>query len=165
MIAETPRLRLRELTADDADFVFRLVNEPSFLTNIGDKGVKSLADARRFILEGSWTCQPKPGYGQFLVELRGEGTPVGVCGLLYRETLGVTDVGFAFLPPYWRRGYAFEAASAVMEYGRSELGIERIVGLTSADNPASIKVLKKVGMKFERAVKMDDEDPGTDLYA
>jgi RimJ/RimL family protein N-acetyltransferase len=165
MIVETPRLRIRELTIDDAEFVFRLVNEPSFLANIGDKGVRNLEDAKQFILKSPWTCQEKHGHGQFLVELKEGGDPVGVCGLLYREALDVTDVGFAILPQYWRRGIAYEAASAVLEYGHSTLGIDTIVGLTSEDNLASIGVLEKLGMNFEKIVKMADDDPGTVLYS
>lgn len=162
---ETPRLRLRELTVDDAEFVCRLVNEPSFLTNIGDRGVRTPEDARRYILDGPWTRQRKPGYAQFLVQLKGNGTPIGVCGLLYREALDLSDVGFALVPEHWGKGYATEAASAVMAYGRSALGIDRIVGLTSADNHSSIKVLEKLGLSFERTVKMSEDDPGTALYS
>lgn len=165
MNAETPRLRIRELTVDDGEFVYKLVNEPSFLANIGDKGVRSLEDARRFILEGPWASHRDRGYGQFLVELKASGDAIGVCGLLLRESLGVSDVGFALLPQYWKRGYAFEAATAVMEYGYSSLGIDTIVGLTSEENTASIKVLKKLGMSFDRIVKMSDDDPGTVLYS
>jgi len=165
MIVETPRLRLRELTVEDAEFVFRLVNEPSFLSNIGDKGVRNLEDARQFILEGPWTCQEKHGYGQFLVELKEGGVPIGICGLLYRESLDVTDVGFALLPEYRKRGLAYEATDAVLKYGHSTLGIDKIVGLTSEENLASIRVLEKLGMKFERIVKMSDDDPGTVLYS
>ena len=165
MIVETPRLNIRELTVDDAEFVFGLVNEPSFLANIGDKGVRNLEDARQFILEGPWASHREQGYGQFLVELKEGGDQIGVCGLLYREALDVSDIGCAFMPQYWRRGYAFEAACAVMEYGRSTLGIEKIVGLTSEENVASIKALEKLGMSFERMVKMSNNDPGTALYS
>ena len=165
MILETPRLRIRELTVDDAEFIFGLVNEPSFLEHIGDKGVRNLEDARQFILEGPWASHRERGYGQFLVELKEGGDPIGVCGLLYREALDASDIGCAFLPAYWRRGFAYESACAVMEYGRSTLGIEKIVGLTSEENVASIKVLEKLGMSFERTVKMSDDDPGTALYS
>ena len=161
----TPRLRLRELTVDDAEFVCRLVNEPSFLTNIGDRGVRTADDARRYIVDGPWTRQRKPGYAQFLVELKDNGTPIGVCGLLYREALDLSDVGFALVPEHWGKVYGTEAASAIMAQGRSALGIDRIVGLTSADNLASIKVLVKLGLSFERTVKMSDDDPGTALYS
>lgn len=143
----------------------RLVNEPSFLENIGDKGVRSLEDARRFISDGLWTNQIKQGHGQFAIERKRDGALIGVCGLLYREGLDVTDVGFAILPEFWRRGYAFEAATTAVDYGQEVLGIDRIVGLTRESNLASIKVLEKLGMRFERTVKMSAKDPGTALYS
>ncbi|MEX1351095.1 MAG: GNAT family N-acetyltransferase, partial [Desulfobacterales bacterium] len=146
MIIETKRLILRKITIEDAEFVLRLVNEPSFLSNIGDKGLKTLDDAERFILEGYWTNQERSGYGMFLVELKRGGDSIGACGLLYRKVLDVTDIGFAFLPEYWNRGFAYEAADAIMEYGHSTLGVNKIVGLTSADNLGSINLLKKLGM-------------------
>jgi RimJ/RimL family protein N-acetyltransferase len=165
MIVETQRLLIRELTIDDAEFIFRLVNEPSFLENIGDKGVRNLEDARQFILNGPWASHRERGYGQFLVELKEGGDPIGVCGLLYRESLNLSDVGGAFLPQYWGRGFAPEAARAVIEYGRSTLGIGSIVALTKKDNLPSIRVLEKLGMSFEKIVKMSDDDPGTALYS
>jgi len=165
MIVETKRLILRKITVQDAEFVIRPVNEPSFVSNIGDKGVKNLHAAGRFILDGYWTNQERPGYGMFLVELKDGGDPIGGCGLLYRNVLDVTDIGFAFLPEYWNRGFAYEAAEAILKYGRSTLGVDKIVGLTSADNLGSIKLLKKLGMEFEKTVKMADDDPGTVLYA
>lgn len=165
MIAETPRLRMRELTVDDAEFILGLVNQPSFLENIGDKGVRNLEDARSFILEGPWANHRDRGYGQFMVELRDGREPIGVCGILHRDALDLSDVGCAFLPEYWRQGFAYEAACAVMDYGRTTLGIETIVGLASEDNIASIKLLEKLGMQFEKMVKMSEDDPGTALYS
>jgi RimJ/RimL family protein N-acetyltransferase len=165
MIVETKRLLLRKITIEDAAFVLRLVNEPSFVSNIGDKGLKNLNDAERFILKGYWTNQEHSGYGMFLVELKGEGDSIGGCGLLYRKVLDVTDIGFAFLPEYWNRGFAYEAAAAILKYGHTTLEIKKIVGLTSADNLGSIKLLKKLGMDFEKTVKMSDDDPETFLYS
>jgi RimJ/RimL family protein N-acetyltransferase len=162
---ETDRFWIRDLCSDDAAFVLELTNEPAFIANIGNKGLETLEDAVQFLAEGSWTCQPKPGYGQFLVELKGSGDPVGVCGLLYRDSLDVTDVGFAMLSQHRGRGYASEAAEAVMQYGYSDLGVEEIVGLTSAENLPSIRVLEKLGMKFDRMVKMrGDGAADTALY-
>ena len=123
MILETKRLILRKITIEDAEFVLRLVNEPSFVSNIGDKGLKNLGDAERFILEEYWTNQERSGYGMFLVELKDGGNSIGSCGLLYRKILDVTDIGFAFLPEYWNRGFAYEAAEAIMGYGHLTLGI------------------------------------------
>ncbi|MGD8442457.1 MAG: GNAT family N-acetyltransferase [Desulfobacterales bacterium] len=165
MIVETKRLILRNITIDDAEFILRLVNEPSFVSNIGDKGLKNLDDAEQFILQGYWTNQKRSGYGMFLVELKNKGDSIGGCGLLYRKFLDVTDIGFAFLPEYWNRGFAYEAAEAVLKYGHTTLGIKKIVGLTSADNLGSIKLLKKLGMDFEKTVKMSDDDAETVLYS
>jgi len=164
MIVETHRLVIRELTVNDAAFVLRLTNEPSFLSNIADKGIRNLDDARRFVREGTWTNQKRPGYGQFVVVLKEDRSAAGICGLLYRENLDVTDVGFAFLPEYWGHGYAFEAAEALVEYGHSKLGVGSIVGLTTKDNEPSIKVLEKLGMRFQKTVRMSDDDPGTVDY-
>ena len=154
IITDTPRLLLRALTPEDAAFVLKLTTDAAFITNIGDKGLRNEDDARRFIEEGPWTAQQKPGYGQFAIELKPSGVPAGVCGLLFRENLDVTDVGFALLAEHRGRGYAFEAAYAVMEYGRSKLHLDEIVGLTSRENVSSIRILEKLGMRFDRLVKM-----------
>jgi len=164
-IVETGRLRLRVLTVEDAPFVLELVRDPDFLRFIGDQGGRTLEDAERVLREGTWTRQPRAGYGQFLVELSETGTPIGVCGLLYREHLDVTDVGFAFLPAHRGHGYAVEAAAAVLDYGRATLGLERIVALTSPDNVASVRVLEKLGMRRTRVVRMTPDDPGTLLFS
>ena len=165
MIVETKRLILREITVEDAEFVLRLVNEPSFVANIGDKGLRDIDDVRRFILEDYWTNQERSGYGMFMVELKDGGEPIGLCGLLYRKFLDVTDIGFAFLSEYWNRGFAYEAAEAILNYGRFTLGVQKIVGLTAENNLNSINLLKKLGMDFEKIVKMSDDDSGTVLYA
>ncbi len=156
---------MRALNTRDASFILKLVNEPAFRKNIGDKGIKNLSDARRFIREGPWTCQDKPGYGQFLVELIENSEPIGICGLLYRAELDLTDIGFALLKKYWGNGYAYEAASAVMDYGQSKLGIDLIAGLTSGGNQASIGLLEKLGLKFKKIVKTSENDPGTLIYS
>lgn len=164
-VVETERLRMRELKEDGARFVLRMLTEPAVIENIGDRGVKTVEDALEFVRRGPWTNQPRPGLGHFLVEENASGEPTGTCGLLYRENLDVIDVGFAFLPEFWGRGYATEAAKAMLEYGYETLGIERIVGLTSPKNAGSIRVLEKLGMSFERELKMWDEDPGSVLYS
>ncbi|NOR20075.1 MAG: GNAT family N-acetyltransferase [Xanthomonadales bacterium] len=157
MIAETSRLNIRQLSVSDAAFVLGLTNEPSTIENIGDKGLRSVADAEQFISNGPWTRQQRPGYGQFALELKHSGELIGVCGILYRVKLDLTDVGFALMPKFWRQGFAFEAARAVMDYGHSVLAVENIVGLTSGTNVASINLLKKLGMQFETMVSLSDD--------
>jgi len=104
------------------------------------------------------------GFGLYLVELKEEGVSIGLCGLIKRDSLEDVDIGFAFLPEYWGRGYAFEAASAVMEYGGRALGIRRIVAITSADNESSARLLQKLGFRFERMIKLSDDSEEVRLF-
>jgi [ribosomal protein S5]-alanine N-acetyltransferase len=143
-LLETDRLRLRPLTDHDAAFLLRLLNEPSFLENIGDKGVRTLDQARQFIRSGPYTSA-LPGYGMNVVELKEDGTPIGMCGLLKREHLDHPDVGYALVPEHWSRGYAAEAAGAVLRYARESLGLDTLLAVTSVGNDASARVLERVG--------------------
>src|SRR5438067_6305543 len=154
---ETERLVLRKLSTDDAEFILGLLNEPSFLRYIGDKGVRNLDDARHYILTGPVESYERNGFGLYLVELKEAQLPIGMCGLVKREGLTDADVGFAFLPAYWSKGYAVESASAVLAYAREVLGLKRILGITLPDNQSSINVLKKIGLKFERMVRLSED--------
>ncbi|MDQ2920333.1 MAG: GNAT family N-acetyltransferase [Acidobacteriota bacterium] len=163
-VIETERLALRKLSADDAEFILELLNQPSFVKNIGDKGVRTRADAVRYIQNGPVASYERFGFGLYLVELKGSGGPIGICGLLKRESLQDVDVGFAFLPKFWSKGYAVESASAVMKHGRNVLGIGRIVAITAPDNSGSIKVLEKIGLKFERMIRLSDRESEIKLF-
>jgi RimJ/RimL family protein N-acetyltransferase len=153
------------MTGDDARFILKLLNEPSFLRYIGDKGVRTLADAVDYIQNGPVASYEPFGFGLYLVELKEGKVPIGICGLLKRETLADIDVGFAFLPAFWSKGYAFEAASGVMEYGRGVLGIGRIVAITAPENDSSIRLLEKMGLKFERQMVLSEGAPEIKLFA
>jgi [ribosomal protein S5]-alanine N-acetyltransferase len=146
---ETDRLRLRRLTLDDAPFILRLVNEPSWLRFIGDRGVRNLDEARQYITGGPMRLYEKYGFGLFLVERRDDGIPLGLCGLIKRDTLPDVDIGFAFLPEYWGQGYAREAAAATLRDAKTRHGLSRVVAITSLDNTASGRVLETIGMRFE----------------
>ena len=163
-VLETERLVLRRLCAADAEFILELLNQPSFLRYIGDKGVRNTADAIRYIETGPVASYDRFGFGLYLVELKESDVSIGMCGLLKRETLPDVDIGFAFLPGYWSRGYAFEAAAAVMNYGRAALGLRRIVAITSLDNVASIKLLEKIGLRFEGLIKLGEDQPEVRLF-
>ena len=122
IVLETERLILRQLSIDDAEFIFELVNDPSWLRYIGDKGVRHLDDARQYILNRPVESYERNGFGLYLVALKASGTPMGMCGLVKRATLPEPDIGFAFRPDYWSKGYAFESAAAVMSYAKEKLG-------------------------------------------
>jgi RimJ/RimL family protein N-acetyltransferase len=164
-VLETERLALRRLEPGDAEFILELLNDPSFLRFIGDKGVRNLDDARRYIANGPVASYERFGFGLYLTALKEGGVPIGICGLLKRDSLDDVDVGFAFLPRFWSKGYAFEAASAVMAYGRQSLGLKRIVAVVSPGNDASIRLLLKLGLKLERMVRLEGEGHDLQLFS
>ena len=164
IILETKRLVLRQLTIDDAEFILSLLNEPSFLRYIGDKKVRNIDDAQRYILNGPIASYERNGFGLYLVELREPGTPIGMCGLLKRAELADVDIGFAFVPDFWGQGFAFEAAEAVMNYARQTLKLPRIVAITNPDNESSIKLLERLGFSFERLLKLATDGDEVKLF-
>jgi RimJ/RimL family protein N-acetyltransferase len=165
VVLETNRLRLRRLEVDDADFILRLLNEPSFLQNIGDKGVRTRDDARLYILNGPIASYEKFGFGLYLVELRESGAPVGICGLLKRDVLEDVDIGYALIPEFWSKGYAVESVTAVMSYASKVLGLKRAVAVVNPDNQSSIRLLERIGFRFERMVRLSDGGPEIKLFA
>ncbi|HEX6649359.1 MAG TPA: GNAT family N-acetyltransferase [Pyrinomonadaceae bacterium] len=160
----TSRLLLRRFSEDDAPFILTLLNEPSFLRYIGDKKVRTLADARQYLLNGPVASYERNGFGLLLVELEESHTPIGMCGLLKREELPDADIGFAFLPAFWNKGFAFEAATAVLKDARERLGLERILAITSLDNEASIKLLQRLGFKFDKVVRLSPDAEQVKLF-
>jgi RimJ/RimL family protein N-acetyltransferase len=163
-VLETKRLIIRRLSPEDAEFICQLLNEPSWLRFIGDKGVRTVEDARAYILNGPVEMYSRLGFGLYLVELKEEGFSIGMCGLIKRDSLEDVDIGFAFLPEYWGRGYAYEAAAAVMSYGRRVIGLNRIVAITSVDNDSSAKLLQKLGFSFEKMIKLSNESQEIKLF-
>jgi [ribosomal protein S5]-alanine N-acetyltransferase len=164
-VLTTKRLTLRRLSPADAEFIVELLNDAAFLRFIGDKAVRDVDDARQYILDGPVASYQQNGFGLWLVALKQTGLSIGICGLLKRESLPDVDIGFAFLPAYRSQGYAFESASAVLHYGRTDLGLKRIVAITNPDNAGSIRVLEKMGMRFERMITMSEGEPEIQLLA
>ena len=151
MQLSTARLRLRDLRPSDAPFVLALMNEPAFIEFIGDRNVRTVAQAARYISEGPWVRPGAPGGGLNAVEISDTGEPIGLCGLLKRESLPDPDIGFAFLRAHWSKGYAFEAAAAVCDYARDVLRLPRL--------------LERLGFVYVRATAPADGTPGLALYA
>ncbi|HEX7721758.1 MAG TPA: GNAT family N-acetyltransferase, partial [Pyrinomonadaceae bacterium] len=135
-----------------------------FIRYIGDKGARDLDAARRYIVDGPVKSYDANGFGLYLVVLKMNRTPIGICGVLKRETLPDPDIGFAFLPAYWNQGYAFESAAAVMDHARDTLKLARVLAITSPDNEASGKQLSKIGLRFDRRVKLTEDAPEVKLF-
>jgi RimJ/RimL family protein N-acetyltransferase len=153
-VLETDRLTLRWLTADDSAFILELLNDPGWLQFVGDKGVHTLEEARGYLLKGPIDMYRRLGFGLYLTELKESGVPIGICGLIKRDGLEDVDVGFAFLPQFRTKGYAYESASAIMVYGKDVLKLERIVAVTSPENHNAARLLGKLGLRFERMVTL-----------
>lgn len=160
----TPRLHLCHLQEDDDDFILSLLNDPDWLRHIGDRGVRDAAGARRYLRDGPMRMYRERGFGLYRMDRRTDGRPMGICGLIKRPQLDDVDLGYALLPAYRGCGYAREAAMATLTHGRDELGLNRIVAITSLDNQPSIDLLQSVGMVFQRVVHLDDDDPGSRLF-
>lgn len=162
---ETERLRVSRLTYDDCEFIFELVNEPSFIQYIGDKCVRNLDDARAYLANGVIGHYEKHGFGLYRVSLKTDGTLLGICGLVKRDEFDHPDLGFAFLKAHWSNGYAYESSLAVLDYGLNRLGLKRIIAMADGANQSSTGLLDKLGFRFERMARMPGESEDVRLYA
>lgn len=165
IVTETSRLILRHLAPADAAFYRRLVNEPSWLQNIGDRGIRTQEDAEEYIRTKSMETYRTLGFGMYLVESKADAQPIGVCGLVKRESLPDLDLGFALLPEFWGQGYAREAAAAVMDLARTSLGLSRLLAITSLGNHASGSLLEKLGFRFEGIVRLPPGEEELKLFS
>lgn len=156
---------LRRLTTDDAGFILALMNDSDWLRYIGDRGVRSLDDARAYLLAGPLAMYDEHGFGLYGVELRESGDSIGICGLLKRDTLDDVDIGFAILPAFRAQGYAYEAAAATLAYAKRELGLTRIVAIVSPENDASMRLLRKLGLDLERTVRLTPNAKEVGIFA
>lgn len=160
----TDRLEIRWLGLDDAAFILELVNDPDWIRFIGDKQVPDLDAARAYLESGPLTMYRAHGFGLNRVGLRGDDTPIGICGILRRDTLPDPDLGFALLPQYRRRGYATEAAAAVLSHAREVLGLTRIVAILSPHNVTSRELLRRLDFVYDSEIKPETHDAPVDLY-
>lgn len=163
-VLETERLILRKLTTEDAEFMFELLNDPSFIRNIGDRHIRTLDDACAYILNGPVKSYEKNGFGLYLIVLKETHESIGMCGLIRRETLEDVDIGYAFLPRFWSKGYAIEAARAAKAYAKDVVGLKRIVAIVDPANEPSIRVLEKLGLRYEKMVRLSEDDIDLKLF-
>jgi RimJ/RimL family protein N-acetyltransferase len=163
VIAQTTRLTLRELQLTDAAFALRLYNDPSFLQHIGDKGVRTVEDAEKNLQQGAIASYSQHGYGMWLVEDK-QGQAIGLCGLIKRDFLAETDLGYAYLPEFFGQGYAYEAAQAVLAYAAEHTALNTVVAIVSPANLASKALLQKLGFEQDGQVLVPDKNEMVDFY-
>ena len=164
-ILETERTILREVIERDAAFILDLLNQPSFIKFIGDRNVRTIGEARDYIETRFAESYQKFGFGMWTVELKETNQPIGICGFVKRDSLPDADIGFAFLPQYERKGYAFESAAAALEYGKNALNLNSVLAITSKDNESSGRLLGKLNFKFERLIVLSGGVEELKLYS
>lgn len=163
IVLETSRLILRHAVLTDVEFILDLLNTPGFIANIGDRGVRDLCHAQTYLLDGPISSYQQHGFGLYVVELKSSGESIGLSGLVKRPVLDSPDLGYAFLPAFWGKGYAVESAQAVVRHSR-DLSISRLLGVVSPGNTASISVLEKVGMAFASTMVWEEDNSEVLLY-
>lgn len=163
-LLQTARLRLREMIREDAVFLHEIMNEPEFIANVADRGIRSPAAAERWMEEKILPSYAQYGFGFYVVELQGTGEPVGFCGFVKRPSLEDVEMGYAMLRRHNGKGYTYEAAAAVLAYGRETLRLARIIAVTASSNAVSIYLLKKLGLRFERMVQLPEFEHSLMLF-
>lgn len=157
-ILTTDRLHLREANLNDATFIFELLNSKGWLENIGDRGIRTIDDAKNYIKNKLMPDYGKNNIAMFVMERKSDGALIGTCGLVKRPQLEDIDIGFAMLDQYGKKGYAFEAAKAILNMAIEEIKINRIVGITISENVNSQRLLEKIGLSFEKMIPFGDEE-------
>ena len=145
--------------------MLRIWNDPAFVRHVGDRGIRTVDQAKDALAEGPLRLYDDYGYGPYRLTLKDSDDVIGICGLFHREGLDDADIGFALLPDYCGQGYASEAAFAVTEHARRVLGLPRLTALVSPHNDSSIALIEKLGMRFERMIRMPDDDDEICLYS
>jgi RimJ/RimL family protein N-acetyltransferase len=163
-LIETERMRLRPVTVDDAELMLAIWNDPAFIRNVSDRGIRTVEQAREAIEGGAQKLFQDYGYGPYCMSLKTDGTMIGICGLFKRENLEDPDIGFGVLPDYCGKGHAGEAAVAVVDYARNELGIDNLTAIVSPTNAPSIGLIEKLGLTFEQMITMPGDDDAICLY-
>jgi len=162
---ETERLSLRWLTPGDEPLLLAIWNDPAFVHNVGDRGVRTTEEASEALANGPLKLYSEYGYGPFRVAFADGDEPIGICGLFKRDNLGDPDIGFALLPDFCGRGLAFEAAAAVTLHARNALGLKRMIAIVSPGNTASIGLIEKLGLRFESMLTMPGDEQEICLYS
>jgi RimJ/RimL family protein N-acetyltransferase len=161
---QTERLCMRRVTLSDAGLMLAVWNDPAFIRYVGDRGIRTPAQAHEALQQGAFKLYEQYGYGPYRVALASDDTEIGICGLFRRDGFDEPDIGYSVLPPFCGRGYAFEAASAVLEYARTKLGLTRVTAFISPQNAASIGLAAKLGLRYERKARLSGDDVDVGLY-
>ncbi len=163
-ILTTERLTLREYTIDDATFIIELLNSEDWLKFIGNRNVKTIQDATNYITNTFIKGYQKHGFGFWMVEITTTKEPIGMCGITKRDGLDGIDIGFAFLSTFMGKGYSYEISKATLNYVLTTIKPPFVLAITNPDNIRSIKLLEKIGLQYQRKIKLTDDGMELNLY-
>ncbi|CAV26369.1 GNAT family N-acetyltransferase [Vibrio atlanticus] len=161
---ETARLRLRMITPQDAAFIQRLYSSEDFLRYVGDKEITDAGKAVEYIENNILKMHQEKDVCLLVVEIKDSSTPIGVCGLIKRDTLESHDIGYGFVPEVYGQGFGLEAAQVIIEQAKHNADIDHLVAITTSDNIRSIALLTKLGFVFERVEEAINESVNLNLY-
>ena len=164
-LLSTKRLVIQRVTLGDAPFLLELMNDKDWIQNIGDRGIRSVKEAEEYITSKFLKSYAEDKIGFYGIVLKETGEMIGTAGLIDRDGLDHVDIGYGFLPAYRGKGYALEATKAIYDYGYDQLGLDKIVAIVNSDNTDSIKLLKKLGLRFEKMVRLPDEEQDIKLFS
>jgi len=161
---ETERLFLKPTSVEDAEFIFELLNSPNWIKNIGDRNINSINDAKKYIQTKMLPQLTKLGYSVYTLILKQDNMKIGTCGFYDREGIKGIDIGFALLPEYEKKGYAFDSTRKLMNVALKEFGIKEISAITTEENISSKKLLQKLGFEPNGIIKLPNDDEELLLY-
>jgi ribosomal-protein-alanine N-acetyltransferase len=164
-LIETERLTMRRITPHDADLMLAVWNDPAFVRYVGDRGIRTIEQAAKAIEEGAMRLFSEHGFGPYRMALKTDDTAVGICGIFAREGMDEPDLGFSVLPEFCKRGFAYESAVAVIRHARVDLKLPRLTAIVSPENAASVGLIEKLGLQFERMIRLPGENSDISLYA
>ena len=161
---ETERLILKPTGIEDTEFIFQLLNSPKWIQFIGDRNVRTSDDAKIYIQNRMLPQLEKCGFSNYTVIQKEDQTKIGTCGLYSREGMENIDIGFAFLPKFEKKGFAFEAASKLFYEAKNTFKINHLDAFTTKDNYDSQKLLEKLGLKKSGLIRIPNDDEELILY-
>ncbi|MEL4456268.1 GNAT family N-acetyltransferase [Lutimonas vermicola] len=165
IVLSTERLLIKKITPADAPFLLELMNDKDWIENIGDRGIKTIEQAQVYITNRFLKSYEEKGFGFYGIVLKESSEMIGTAGLVHREGLDAVDIGYGMLPAFRGKGYAFEATKAVFDYGYNVLRLDKIVAIVNPSNKSSIKLLEKLGLRYEKMVRLPDEDKDIKLFS
>ncbi|PZD79246.1 GNAT family N-acetyltransferase [Mesonia sp. K7] len=161
---ETERLFLRPTSIEDSQFIFDLLNSPKWIKYIGQRNINSPKEAENYIKVKMIPQLEKMGFSNYTVIRKEDQQKMGTCGLYNRKGIDGVDIGFAFLPDYEKKVYAYEAAFQIKQAAFEDFGLKKLNAITIKENLSSRKLIEKLGLTFVQNIRIPGDEEELMLY-